>query len=208
MKKTNGNLKEDILIIAKAEFFKKGFKNASMRNIALKAEVGLGNIYNYYRNKNEILIEILIPLLDEMDTIFKDHSHLNIIQKDIQTAREDQEHIIEHYVDLILRYNVELELLLFKSSGSTLENFREAYTDRHTMQIMTYMNGFDFDNMQLEKKVVEFFVHTLTAWWFSILGEIVSHNLNEDQIMKFVEVYMDFVYAGWKNLLSKSFQPN
>lgn len=40
---------------AKKLFIKKGFHGTSMRDIAAEAEVSLGNLYNYYRTKEEIL---------------------------------------------------------------------------------------------------------------------------------------------------------
>ncbi|MFA6871618.1 MAG: TetR/AcrR family transcriptional regulator [Bacteroidaceae bacterium] len=38
-----------------------------MRNIAKNTGVGLSNIYNYFKNKNEILEEVLKPLLQALE---------------------------------------------------------------------------------------------------------------------------------------------
>src|SRR5258705_13654700 len=40
-------------------FIKQGFHATSMRNIAAKAGTSLGNVYNYYRTKEEILGSII-----------------------------------------------------------------------------------------------------------------------------------------------------
>lgn len=40
-------------------FSRKGFHGTSMREIAAAAEVSLGNIYNYFSSKGELLMEIL-----------------------------------------------------------------------------------------------------------------------------------------------------
>ena len=56
-------LKDDkyksILRAARKEFILRGFKDASMRTIAKDANVGLSNIYNYFKNKDEIFLEIV-----------------------------------------------------------------------------------------------------------------------------------------------------
>lgn len=42
------DIRKDILFVAKSEFLAYGFKETSMRTIAKKANVSLGNIYNYF----------------------------------------------------------------------------------------------------------------------------------------------------------------
>ena len=44
---------------AKQLFIKQGFHATSMRNIASRAGTSLGNVYNYYRTKEEILGSII-----------------------------------------------------------------------------------------------------------------------------------------------------
>src|SRR5919109_2649105 len=44
---------------AKKLFIKQGFHATSMRNIAARAGTSLGNVYNYYRTKEEILGSII-----------------------------------------------------------------------------------------------------------------------------------------------------
>ena len=50
-------LKEDIrdrvLAVAKQQFGQKGYSKTSMREIAGLAGIGVGNIYNYFANKDE-----------------------------------------------------------------------------------------------------------------------------------------------------------
>ena len=50
--------KEDIrgrvLTVAKRQFERKGYSKTSMREIAELAGVGVGNIYNYFTNKDEL----------------------------------------------------------------------------------------------------------------------------------------------------------
>src|ERR1051325_10861273 len=44
---------------ARKLFIKQGFHATSMRNIAARAGTSLGNVYNYYRTKEEILGSII-----------------------------------------------------------------------------------------------------------------------------------------------------
>jgi hypothetical protein len=44
-------------------------------------------------------------------------------------------------------------------------------------------------------------MHTASAWWLAIMGEIVTHNLSHEQITQFISEYIEFGVAGWKQLL-------
>lgn len=61
------NLKEDILAVAREEFFLHGYEDASLRVMAKKANTSLGNIYHYYANKENLLDCILIPYVKCFD---------------------------------------------------------------------------------------------------------------------------------------------
>lgn len=55
MKKSEEYRKEQILKAANTCFTQKGFHNTSMRAIAAEAEMSLGNIYRYYKNKEKLI---------------------------------------------------------------------------------------------------------------------------------------------------------
>ncbi|MCS6886118.1 MAG: TetR/AcrR family transcriptional regulator [Acidobacteriota bacterium] len=52
--------REKIEEAAKVLFIKRGFHGTSMRDIAAEAGVSLGNLYNYYRTKEELLESLIL----------------------------------------------------------------------------------------------------------------------------------------------------
>jgi AcrR family transcriptional regulator len=56
---------------AKQLFIKRGFHATAMRDISRRAEVSLGNLYNYYRTKEEILESIIEKYLIVVDENLK-----------------------------------------------------------------------------------------------------------------------------------------
>ena len=66
--------KDKIEDAARELFMKQGFHATSMRDISKRAEVSLGNLYNYYRTKESILESIInryLTVIDEhLKTIF------------------------------------------------------------------------------------------------------------------------------------------
>ncbi|MDR2009533.1 MAG: TetR/AcrR family transcriptional regulator [Bacteroidales bacterium] len=196
-------LKDDkynsILQAAKNEFITKGYKETSMRNIAKNANIGLSNIYNYFKSKDEIYLAIVKPAEHEIFTfITKKHAEENVDFNNVSTFGH-QEEDIEHYISLIEKYKEELRLLFYHSQGSSMNNFRDTFTD--------YLTQVSHNYMELEKKYIpgsnkisQFFIHTMSSRMVSILGEIVSHDLSRQKIKEFFHEYFRFEYAGWREL--------
>ena len=55
-------IRNRILIVASSEFMKNGVKHTSIKTIADKAGVAVGNVYNYYKGKDDLLKAVLAPL--------------------------------------------------------------------------------------------------------------------------------------------------
>ena len=60
-----------LLETARRAFFKKGFKAVSMREISKLSGIGLSNIYNYYPCKDDLLADVLHPLLEAMNSMLE-----------------------------------------------------------------------------------------------------------------------------------------
>ena len=196
------NVRINIIEAAREEFFDKGFKGASMRTISAKSKVKLGNIYNYFKNKDEILTEVLRPLLNALEKNMEDHNKPDYINTNVFTSREYQLENIHRYVQLILKYREELKLLFFNCYGSVYENFREEFSDRHTQIGVEYLRMMKEKYPEINIDISDFFIHNMSSWWLTIIGELVSHDLSPDQVERFIGEFLKFSTAGWKRIMN------
>lgn len=188
-----------ILGAARKEFIQKGFKDASMRTIAKDANVGLSNIYNYFASKDEIFLEIVSPARDDLFSFVKEKHTEKYIDFNFMSTLAYQEETVDVYIQLLIKYKEEIRLLLFQSQGSTMENFRETLTE--------YLTDVSNNHKTIVKKhypqvhdVSSFFTHTLCAFMVSIVGEIVTHDMDKHKIREFFREYFRFQIAGWREL--------
>lgn len=65
MQYTKTEVRNRILTAAQREFCEKGYEGAAMRDIATAAESSLGNLYRYYKNKQELYAAIVGSVVDE-----------------------------------------------------------------------------------------------------------------------------------------------
>jgi AcrR family transcriptional regulator len=201
MQRQKDNIRKTILNVARNEFFTNGFKNTSMRTIANKSDVGLSNIYNYFQNKDEILGVVLNPLLQALNGMLDEHNKPDHISTDFFTMDKYWLSYVDVYVDLIFKYKEEFKLLLFKSHGSCLENFRDEYIDKNTGIGLEYLQKMKEKYPWVNINISEFFLRTMSSWWLSIIGEIVLHNLRHKETEQFFTEFLEFGTAGWKKIM-------
>lgn len=196
-------LKDDkyrsILKVARKEFIEKGFKDASMRDIARDAKVGLSNIYNYFRNKDEIFLAIVKPAKDEIFSFITERHTEENLDFDNMSSFGYQEEIIEAYILLLDRYREELYLLLYHSQGSSMKDFRDTFTDHITCVTDMHMH-FVMKRYPHARNISSFFNHAQSSFMVSIIGEIISHRLSKQKIREFFREYFKFEIAGWREL--------
>ncbi len=194
-------IRQTIISIASQEFINKGFKGASMRVIAQKTCVSLSNIYNYFDNKDQLFCEVLQPTLVAIGDVMTKHNSDEYLSLNIFTSEEYQFQNLNLFVDLIENHRLGLKLLLFQASGSSLENFCDEFTNQYTLGGMEYLKKMKERYPHINDNISEFFMHTASAWWLAIIGEIVTHNLNREQTTQFISEYIEFGVAGWKSVL-------
>ncbi len=113
-----------ILETAADEFLKKGYENASMRTIAKKAHTTIGNIYHYYQNKEVLLETILMPTIENIETMMQLHinnERTTPISKEM--AFEYVEHLDEYFEqsELMCFLDKKIVILLKLESSRLLE---------------------------------------------------------------------------------------
>lgn len=191
----------ELLKVAKEEFIRHGYNDANMRTIAKKSGVGLSNIYNYFRDKDAIFREVLQPLINDLERLMGEHNKDENLDINIFTSKEYLAKHTKVFVDLILQFKDELKLLFYRSHGSSLENYKEYYINKHTKLGVEYMRLMKEKYPEINTEISNFFIHTKSSWWISIIGELSTHNLSKKMLERFISEYMEFATAGWKKIM-------
>ena len=110
-----------ILDSATKEFNRKGFKETSVADIMNDANLGVGTFYNYFKTKDDILLELLKPLV---------HGAEKLIHDGIQNKDSSIE-IIENACGFIAKYlnDHQFILPLFLSSKKESPGFHFSFEE-------------------------------------------------------------------------------
>ena len=128
MQVKKSEIKEKMITTARKEFLDRGFQQTNMREIANKSSIAVSNIYNYFRNKDELFVEILKPTLDMINRALKEVKNLLIYKDPAVWSYASLQEQFDIAIQFIDRHRDELNLILFKSHGSDIENFKESFT--------------------------------------------------------------------------------
>lgn len=194
------HIRKNILQTAQSLFYTKGYAKVPMREIASKSHVSLSNIYNYYDSKEKIFQEIVQPAIDDFNRILDEHHGRS--GTDIMEMFSDDylQNLIKEYLSLN-KPRDRLFLLLFRAQGTSLEKFKDDFSDRSTAEVKRYFIRMKQKYPQINIDISDFTIHLHTVWMFTMLEELVMHRKEPQEIEKIVTEYMIFSTTGWKELI-------
>ena len=194
------HIRKNILQTAQSLFYTKGYAKVPMREIASKSHVSLSNIYNYYDSKEKIFQEIVQPAIDDFNRILDEHHGRS--GTDIMEMFSDDylQNLIKEYLSLN-KHRDRLFLLLFRAQGTSLEKFKDDFSDRSTAEVKRYFIRMKQKYPQINIDISDFTIHLHTVWMFTMLEELVMHRKEPQEMEKIVTEYMIFSTTGWKELI-------
>lgn len=116
-------LRDRILSAAKKELLEKGVRDASMRSIALHSGMTVGNLYRYFKSKDELIMFIVTPALSRLNAIIqhKTHDRLSLFEKtrELGLSKREMMMILDSLADdlsmIYLEYKDEMRILFMDS---------------------------------------------------------------------------------------------
>lgn len=195
------DIRKDILLAAERMFQEKGFLKTSMRDIAEEAQVGLSNIYNYFKGKDEIFCMVVRPVTQALESMLYEHHGRQGVDIFDMKSETYFRYMVEEYIGLVRKYRSLLTLLFFRSQGSSLEKFKGEFTDKSTLLVKDYFRIMKQKHTELDIDITDFSIHLHTVWMFTMLEELILHKVSPEETEKIVAEYITFEWTGWRELM-------
>ncbi len=196
------NTKDKILQAARKEFVKRGFQNASMRNIASEVGISAAALYKHYENKEmlfEAVVEPAVKAWDDFAVSETERQTDNAWKNGLEAMWNNNEQT-KNMVDLVYG-DFELQKLLFCSSEGT------KYSDFMHVLVMKVQDATLSFTSELRKrgaKINDFDhkeMHMLLSSQYSILLEMVRHNYTYEEAKRHTDTISEFFKVGWRYFL-------
>ncbi len=196
MQYTKDEIRQRIINVARQEFLDKGFEKSSIRTIATKAETSKSNLYNYFKNKDDLFRRVLDPTVSKIRNGLELSKQYNVPKETEDYTLSSQQFVIGVISNFIAQHTADVKLLLFKAQGSTLESFKYEVLDAFTDNMIEWTQS-----IRTEKKVSRLFVRTVCSFYLNMIEQLFLVVSSED-IEKYVNDISVFIYHGVKNVFT------
>ncbi|MBH1941778.1 TetR/AcrR family transcriptional regulator [Mobilitalea sibirica] len=183
-------IRENIIGAAEKEFLKRGFKNSSMRTIAAKSHTTIGNLYNYFENKEAILDEIIGDTPEQIIQLINKHEAAELVD----LSKDEMEKNFDEVVDTFMPKFFPMDLLLSNSllilmdscEGTKYEAYRNTFLELFQAHLASHLN--------VEKG--SFLAKTLSHGFLSALLFIGKNKRNMEDGKKDLINYIKLMVLG------------
>ncbi len=192
-------VRKNIRTAAISTFMEKGYRSASMREIAGLADMSVGNLYRYFKNKDELFGYLVKPLID----MFK-----NVELKEGQNFKGEflDVNFLEHskIIDLMINsraiYREELYILFLKAEGSPFEGARAAFCEFLEKKIDVFLKMKFEDEPIIKGKFFSKYVASNIVDAFCIILE--GANDKEEFVYNLIEMGEYIIKPAIRNLMA------
>lgn len=190
------DIKEKIISSAITEFKTKGYMNASMREIAKNAGVATGNIYRYFKNKEELFNGIIAPVYNLlMNYAFQ----IKDYEGEETSAMYEICKIKDKIIDVFKDHSTEMLILIDKSEGSKYANIKEEWI----LLIDTILNSKLIPDINRSGVAIkdEYIIHVLSSTLIEGIYVILRNQEDGERIKFLVDQLLDIFFLDIKNRL-------
>ncbi len=130
MQAKKDEVKREIESAALKVFFRKGFADAKMNDIADEIQISVGNIYTYFKNKQELFYAVVPPsLVDYLKNVLVESIRLDNQTFFDRAGSDKQSAIVQEQMNLLTQYSMQIVIIFEKNKGTVYSNARNELID-------------------------------------------------------------------------------
>ena len=190
-----------LLDCAKNEFLEKGYKDASLRVIAEKANTSTGSIYTRFGDKGGMFNAIVKSTVERFENRFReeirifDKMSLMNWEKMLEYTDKQQNILIDMIYDDFSAY----QLLVCHAEGTVFSDFIHNIVEIDVEYTIKYINAIGNDAI-VAKRLTPELLHMLCSSYWSGVFETVVHNMSKEDAAIYICRLKRFFQCGWRDI--------
>ena len=181
--------RKEILKAAREEFLEKGYKGASLRSICKKAGVTTGAFYFQFENKEQLLDEILRPVITYFSAMVQ-KSTMEEFEGESSSADGD-----EQMLEMLWNYKEECQILLEGTAGTAYEKVFEELQEGLRQGFLLFFGKYGISDV--DEKLLDVIVRMRVESYLTIIRK--EYTLEETKkLARQIGIYCD---AGFEALV-------
>ncbi|MDF2890795.1 MAG: hypothetical protein K0R80_1162 [Clostridia bacterium] len=181
---------------ALVEFYEKGFREASMRSIAERGGMTVGNLYRYFKSKEDLFYDVISPAYHKIVALTEAE---NLDLNHPEEGHRFIEYIANQLIAIKRAHRAELLILMEGSEGTRFEEGLQEITtllvNKFNQNIFPWLKKNDSVNEE-----DDFFVHVLATNIIEGMKYIMKHCEDE---LKMGRLIQRFIYYHFHDILKR-----
>ena len=197
MKRQLEGITEKILSAAETEFLAYGFMDSSLRRLCAASGVSTHTVYTRFGDKAGLFDALVKEAADGLMKLYLDAvdaldgcSNFPGVE---HAGREGTDKVLEY----VYQHFTAFQLIFCHSVGTEYADFLNRLSE---IEEKTYQELFHQLKGNLSEMDV-FFIHVSCAASWQPVYEVVSHDIPLKEAKRFMELQMQYHYAGWKAVM-------
>lgn len=178
------DIEERIYSAAVNEFYEKGYKSTTIRDIARKAEIPLGLVYSYYKNKEELFNSIVKPLYKEICESIK------TIDDSISDPFDKFNEIESELILNLFNKRKQCIILFDKSENTKYHDAKDRLINLIEKHIKYHFNK------KINNDIDDVFIHIMANNFMESICEIIRHYKSYEWAEKMLKLISIQYYYG------------
>ena len=179
------NSKELIIRAGKQEFLKYGYKGASLRNICKQAGVTTGAFYFQFENKEQLLDEILRPVITYFSAMVQ-KSTMEEFEGESSSADGD-----EQMLEMLWNYKEECQILLEGTAGTAYEKVFEELQEGLRQGFLLFFGKYGISDV--DEKLLDVIVRMRVESYLTIIRK--EYTLEETKkLARQIGIYLSLIH--------------
>ncbi len=193
---------EKILAAATAEFLRKGFRGASLRQIVKNVGVTTGAFYRYYGSKEELFDALVLPHARRIMELYEAAADFKRMapEEQIDAMGEVGRRCMKAMYEYARAHRDAFRLILAAPESSKCGGFVHRLTEREIAETRDFMSALASRGRSVTA-VSPHFEHIVVSGRFAALFELVVHDVPPEEALKCIDQLCDFHRAGWAKLM-------
>lgn len=202
MKRQIKGVAEQILASAEQEFLKKGFMDASLRDIAKDCGVSTSSIYTRFGDKAGLFEAVVAPVVHELGSWYKGEQEAfhqidpNLQVREVFLYSGDK---IDWFLDYMYDHFTTFKLLTTKSEGTKYSTFINDFVETDIEYTLKFIEAVGSDVVSSGRITPEL-LHILSSSYYTGVFETVVHDMDRSNAHIHVNKLRRFFVCGWKDI--------
>lgn len=195
MQTLKDEVRNNILQAALMEFAEKGYEKASMRNIANNAKITVGNMYRYFRNKEDLFYSVTSPAYERLTEFISEQNIPKNVDKEAENINIDQQ--ANRLVDIYLQHRTELIIIIEGSKGSKYEGAKNEMIKLVENIVKKMLVAKSLENTFIYKD--PYFIHVLSVSVAEGVIKIFKKYESETDIRERIQLFIGLIFKDFED---------